>query len=182
MRFPCLLHDLLLRHLPMTTFAAPTTSTREDRAHAEPADDRKTAGHAAARHGRGLEGAGTRLRRRGVELSRTTGTAGGSAMELARESGAGTQTQSREVAGWSLRGRYRLSRRPWLGQNRAACFSQRLSLGAQSREHFRDRTVWRGQELSGFGVGAKSLPRWLLGALCRRCRLVARSDSGTGRW
>src|SRR5215469_14623944 len=135
MRFPCLLHDLLLRHLPMTTFAVPTTSTKEDSAHAEPADDRKTTGHAAARHGRGLEGAGTRLRRRGAELSRTTGPAGGSAVELARESSAGTQTQSREVAGWGLRRRYRLSHHPWLGQNRAACFSQRVGLGAQSREH-----------------------------------------------
>src|SRR6516225_6119806 len=171
MQFPCLLHDRLRHRSPMTTFAAPTTSTKEDRAHAKPADDRKTAGYAAARHGRGLEGAGTRLRRRGAELFGTTGPAGGSAVELARESGAGTQTQSREVAGWGVRGRYRLSRRPGPGQNRAARLSQRLGLGPQSREHFRDRAVWRGQELSGFGAGAESLPRWLLGALSPRCRL-----------
>src|SRR5215469_8079600 len=182
MRSPCLLHHRLRHRSPMTTFVAPTTSTKEDRAHAEPTDDRKTASHAAARHGRRLEGAGTRLCRGGAELSRTTGTAGGSAVELARESGAGTQTQSRKVAGWSLRGRYRLSRRPWLGQNRSARSSQRVGLGAQSREHFRDWALRRGQELSGFGVGTESLPRWLLGALYPRCRLVARSDSGTRRW
>src|SRR5271165_2982699 len=44
----------------MTMSAAPTTSTKGDRPHAEPTDDGKTAGHAAAGNGRGLEDAGAR--------------------------------------------------------------------------------------------------------------------------
>ena len=43
----------------MTTSVAPTTSSKEDRTHAEPAHDRQTAGHAAPRQGRSPEGAGT---------------------------------------------------------------------------------------------------------------------------
>src|SRR6516164_4993234 len=109
MRFPCLHHanPVLLRCGTITS-AAPTTSTREDPAHAEPADDGKTAGHASARHGRGLESAGARPNRDRVEFQRTTSSAGGPAMELAGEPVAGTKTQSGQAARIRLRGGHRL--------------------------------------------------------------------------
>ena len=41
MRFLCRRHELGLRPSRIPTFAARATSSKEDRAHAEPADDRK---------------------------------------------------------------------------------------------------------------------------------------------
>src|SRR5438128_1239881 len=69
----------------MTTSAVPTTSTKEGHAHAEPADDGKTAGHAVARHGRGSEDTGTRSRDQRAEFPGSTLAAGRSAMELAQK-------------------------------------------------------------------------------------------------
>jgi hypothetical protein len=57
----------------------------------------------------------------------------------------------------SLCGGHRLSRRPWPGQSRDARFGQRLRLGAQPREHFRNRAVRRRQELPRLGAGPESL-------------------------
>src|SRR5664279_3941038 len=93
----------------MTMYEAPTTSTKGDRHHAEPTDDGKTAGHAVARHGRRLEDAGTRSSDQRTEFPRTTRTAGRSAMELAREPGAGAKTESGQAERIGLCGGYRLS-------------------------------------------------------------------------
>jgi hypothetical protein len=67
------------------------------------------------------------------------------------------EAESSQAERVSLCGGHRLSRRPWPGQSRDAGFGQRLCLGAQPREHFRNRAVRRGQELSGFGAGPESL-------------------------
>src|SRR3989442_20214 len=69
----------------MTTSAVPTTSTKEGHAHAEPADDGKTAGHAVARHGGRSEDTGTRSRNQRAEFPGSTLAAGRSAMEMAGE-------------------------------------------------------------------------------------------------
>src|SRR6266545_4498993 len=141
----------------MTTSAVPTTSSTEGHAHAEPADDGKTAGHAVARHGRGLESTRTRSRGERAQFSGTTRSARGSAMELAREPGVGTKTQSGQTAGSSLRGGHRLSGGARPGEDGDASNGQRLRLGPQSREHLRNRTVRRGQELPGIGTGPESV-------------------------
>src|ERR1039457_3970930 len=94
----------------MTMYEAPTTSTKGDRHHAEPTDDGKAAGHAAARHGRGSEGAGARSSDQRAEFPRTTRAAGRSAMDLAREPGTGSQVESGQAARIGLCGGYRLSR------------------------------------------------------------------------
>src|SRR6266496_3504705 len=86
----------------MTMFAAPSTSTKEDRPHADPTADGKTAGHAVARHGRRLEDAGTRSSEPRTEFPGTTLAAGRSTMELAREPGAGAKTESGQTAGAAL--------------------------------------------------------------------------------
>ncbi len=72
----------------------------------------KTTGHAAARHGRGPEDAGTRSGSQRAELPGTTLAADRSTMELARESGAGAKTESGKTARTGLRGghRYRAAR------------------------------------------------------------------------
>src|SRR5271157_6600396 len=125
----------------MTMSAVPSTSTKGGRPHAEPTDDGKTAGHAVARHGRGSEGAGARPSDQRTEFPRTTLSAGRSAMELAREPGAGAKTESGQTAGTGLRGGHRLPGCAWPGQDGDACSGKRLSLGPQSREHLRDRTL-----------------------------------------
>src|SRR5208282_2071525 len=99
----------------MTTFAGPSTSTREGWLHAEPADDGKTAGHAVARHGRWPEVAGARQGCQRAELPGTTVSAGRSTMGLAREPGAGTETESGQAARTCLRGRHRLPGCAWTG-------------------------------------------------------------------
>src|SRR5579863_4630051 len=93
----------------MTTSVALTTSTKEGHAHAEPADDGQTAGHAAQRHGRGAESARTRSRRQRAELPGTARSARGSTMELAREPSVGPPAESGQAAGASLYGGHRLS-------------------------------------------------------------------------
>src|SRR5664279_6471364 len=109
--------------------AGPSTSTKGDRHHAEPTDDGKTAGHAAAGHGRGPENAGARSSGQRAEFPRTTRTAGRSTMELARESGAGAKTESGQTAGIGLRRGYRLSGGAGLGQDGNACSGKRLVVG-----------------------------------------------------
>src|SRR6266536_1741518 len=141
----------------MTTSAAQTTSSREGHDHAEPADDGKTAGHAVARHGRRLESTGTRSRGARVEFPGSTRAAGGSAMELAREPGPGTKTQSGQAGRHGLRGGHRLSGGARPGEDGDASSGKRLRLGSQSREHLRDRTLWRGQKLPRLGAGAESM-------------------------
>src|ERR1019366_10386132 len=137
----------------MTVSAAPTTSTKGDRPHAEPTDAGKTAGHAAARHGRRSEGAGARSNDQRVEFSRTTRAAGRSTMELAREPGAGSQVESGQTERAGLRGGYRLSHGAWPGQDGGACSGKRLCLGPQSRKHFRVGSDRSGQELHRVGPG-----------------------------
>src|SRR5271169_5621990 len=105
----------------MTMSAAPSTSTKGDRPHAEPTDDGETAGHAAAGHGRGPENAGTRSSDQRAELPRSTRAASRSTMDLAREPGAGSQIESGQTARIGLRGGYRLSHSAWLGQDGNAC-------------------------------------------------------------
>jgi IstB-like ATP binding protein len=67
------------------------------------------------------------------------------------------------------------------GQDGGACFGERFHLGAQSREHLRDRTLRRGQELPCFRAGAESLSRWLLSTLSAGSRLVSRTGPGSSR-
>src|SRR6266496_2679648 len=141
----------------MTTSAAPATSTKEGHAHAEPADDGKTAGHAAARHGRRLESTGTRSDCERVKFPGTTRSARGSAMELAREPGVGTKTQSGQAAGTRLHGGHRLSSGARPGKDGDASTGKRLRLGSQSREHHRDRTMRRGQKIQSIGEGAENI-------------------------
>src|ERR1019366_10124975 len=131
----------------MTMSAAPSTSTKGDRPHAEPTDDGKTTGHAVAGHGRGPENAGARSSDQRAEFPRTTRAAGRSTMELAREPGAGAKTESGQTARTGLCGGYRLSCGAWLGQDGGACSGKRLGLGPQPREHFRVGTDRRGQKL-----------------------------------
>src|ERR1039458_7241817 len=121
----------------MTMSAAPTTSTKGDRPHAEPTDDGKAAGHAVAGHGRGSEGAGARSSDQRTEFPRTTRTAGRSAMDLAREPGTGAKTESGQAERTGLRGGHRLSCCAWPGQDGGACSGKRLCLGPQPRKHFR---------------------------------------------
>src|ERR1019366_1546699 len=120
----------------MTMYEAPTTSTKGDRHHAEPTDDGKAAGHAVAGHGRRLENAGARSSDQRAEFPRTTRTAGRSAMDLAREPGTRSQTESGQTAGIGLRGGHRLPCCAWLGQDGGACSGKRLGLGPQSRKYF----------------------------------------------
>ena len=61
------------------------------------------------------EGAGARQDCQRTELLGTTVSAGRSAMGLAREPGAGTETESSQAARAGLRGRQRLSGRAWTG-------------------------------------------------------------------
>src|SRR5215467_13153334 len=120
MRCRSLLHPLVLPHSSMTTCAVQSTSTRREEAHAEPADDRKTSGHAAVGHGRDLEGAGTGSLGERAELSGKTLVAGGSTMELAGEPIAGTKAESGQAAGIGLRGGHRLPGGAQPGQDRGA--------------------------------------------------------------
>src|SRR5208283_4216968 len=154
----------------MTMSAVPSTSTKENGPHAEPTADGKTAGHAVARHGRRLEDARTRSSDQRTEFPGTTLSARRSTVDLAREPGAGAKTESGQTAGTGLRGGHRLPGCAWPGQDGDACSGKRLSLGPQSREHLRDRTLRRGQELSRLGAGTESLSRRPLGSLSsRRC-------------
>src|SRR5271166_1341080 len=146
----------------MTMSAAPTTSTKGDRPHAEPTDDGNAAGHAAAGHGRGPENAGARSSDQRAEFPRTTRAAGRSTMELAREPGAGSQVESGQTARIGLCGGYRLSHSAWPGQDGNASSGKRLGLGPQPREHFRVGSDRRGQELHRIGPGTESLSRRLL--------------------
>src|ERR1017187_10065894 len=166
----------------MTMSAAPTTSTKGDRPHAEPTDDGKTAGHAAAGHGRRSEGAGARSSDQRAEFPRTTRTVGLSTMELARESGAGAKAESGQAARTDRCGGHRLSHSAWPGQDSSACSGKRLGLGPQPRKHFRFGSDWRGQELHRIGPGTESLSRRLLCFLFAGRRLTARTGPGTGRW
>src|ERR1035437_9947030 len=143
----------------MTMSAVPSTSTKGEGHHAEPTDDGKTAGHAAARHGRGPESAGTGSSDQRAEFPRTTRAAGRSTMELAREPGAGAKAESGQAARIGLRGGHRLSHGAWAGQDGSACSGKRLGLGPQPRKHFRVGSDWRGQELYRIGPGPKSLSR-----------------------
>src|SRR6266851_6154413 len=166
----------------MTTSAVPTTSTKEGHAHAEPADDGKTAGHAVARHGGRSEDTGTRSRNQRAEFPGSTLAAGRSAMELAREPGVGTKDESGQTAGSGLRGRHRLSGGARPGEDGDASTGKRLRLGSQSREHLRDRTLWRGHKLPRIGAGAESMPRRVLGTLSPRRCAVSGTGSGPSRW
>src|ERR1019366_1826529 len=157
----------------MTMSAAPSTSTKEGRPHAEPTDDGKAAGHAVARHGRRIENAGTRSNDQRTEFPRTTRAAGRSTRELAREPGTGTKTESGQTAGTGLRGGHRLPGCAWSGQDSNACSGKRLVLGPQPRKHFRVGSDRGGQEFHRFRPGAESLSRRLLGSLFASCRLAA---------
>src|SRR6266568_2072768 len=92
----------------MTMFAAPSTSTKEGRPHADPTADGKTAGHAVARHGRSSENARTRSGEPRTEFPGTTLSAGRSTMELAREPGLAAKAESGQAQRTGLCGGYRL--------------------------------------------------------------------------
>src|SRR5712672_872207 len=140
----------------MTMFVARSTSTKEDRPHAKPTADGKTPGHALARHARRFEDARTRSGHPRTQFPRTTLSAGRSTMELAREPGAGAKTESGQAQRTGLRGGQRLPGHTWTGQIGGARSGQRLRLGPQSREHFRDWTLRRGQELSRLSSAQKA--------------------------
>src|SRR6266568_2072773 len=65
---------------------------------------------------------------------------------------------------------------------RAARSGKRLFLGPQSREHLRDRTLRRGQELSRLSAGTESLSRRPLRSLSSRRCLAAGPGPGPSRW
>src|SRR6266849_5843269 len=157
----------------MTMFAALSTSTKEDGPHAEPTADGETRGHAVARHGRRPEDARTRSGDPRTEFPGTTLSARRSTMELAREPGVGAKTESGQTAGAGLRGGHRLSGGAGSGQDGDACASKRLSLGPQSRKHFRVGPDRGGQELYRFGPGAESLSRRPLGSLSAGGRIAS---------
>src|SRR5438552_16592744 len=125
----------------MTMFAAPSTSTKEDRPNADPTAHGKTAGHAVARHGRSSENPRTGAGEARTEFPRTTLSARRSTMELAREPGVGAKTESGQAQRTGLRGGHRLPGCARTGQVGGAGFGERLLLGPQSREHLRDRTL-----------------------------------------
>src|ERR1700677_1449028 len=166
----------------MTMFAVRSTSTREDRPHAEPTTDGKTTGHALARHGRRFEDARTRSCHPRTQFPRTTLSAGRSTVELAREPGAGAKTESGQAQRIGLRGGHRLPGGAWTGQVGGAGSGQRLHLGPQSPEHLRDRTLRCGQELSGLSPGTESLSRRLLGSLSSPRCLTAGPRLVPSRW
>src|ERR1039457_3667464 len=165
----------------MTMSAAPSTSTKGDRHHAEPTDDGKAADHAVAGHGRGAENAGARSSDQRTEFPRTTRTAGRSTMDLAREPGAGAKTESGQAERTGLRGGHRLPGCAGPGQDGNACSGKRLGLGPQPREHFRVGPYRRGQELHRVGLGPESLSRRLLGALDRKSVVSGKSVDLGGR-
>src|SRR5208337_3249104 len=140
----------------MTMYEAPTTSTKGDRPHAEPTDDGKTAGHAAAGHGRGPENAGARSSDQRAEFPRTTRAAGRSTMELAREPGAGAKAESGQAARTGLCGGHRLSCGAGPGQDGSACSGKRLGLGPQPRKHFRVGSNRRGQSFIASALAQKA--------------------------
>src|SRR6267142_1854146 len=99
----------------MTMFAALSTSTREDRPHAQPTADGKTTGHALARNGRSFEDPRTRSGHPRTQFPRTTLSAGRSTMELARKPGAGAKTESGQAQRTGLRRGHRLPGHTWTG-------------------------------------------------------------------
>src|SRR6266853_3084132 len=165
----------------MTMYAVPSTSTKEDRPHADPTADGKTAGHALAKHGRSSENARTRSGDPRTEFPRTTLSARRSTMELAREPGLAAKAESGQAQRTSLRGGHRLPGDAWTGQVGGACSGQRLRLGPQSREHLRDRTLRRRQELSRLSAGTESLSRRPLRSLSSRRCLAAGPGPGPSR-
>jgi hypothetical protein len=58
--------------------------------------------------------------------------------------------------------------------------SQNSAWGPATRTHFRSRADRRRQELRGVRAGPEGLPRWILGAVYARRRIVSRSRDGTG--
>src|SRR5271165_2805761 len=103
-------------------------------------------------------------------------------MELAREPGVDPAGKSLALAGSSLRGGHRLSRRTWTEQECDSCTHPSVRLGEEPRAHLRARSHGCGQKLRRFGTGAESLPRWLCRLLLRGNGVVPRSEPGTGRW
>src|SRR5258708_20229913 len=119
----------------MTTSAAPSTSTKEDRARADPTDDGKTTGPAVAGHGPSSEDAGTRSGHPRTQFPGTTLVADRSTMDLAREPAAGAETESRQARGTGLRGGHCLSRRTVSGQDGVARPAPRCHLASQPLNH-----------------------------------------------
>src|SRR5215472_4819314 len=98
----------------MTTSAAPPTSIQEI-SHAAATNDGQTDCYAASWHGGSVESAAAGRGGQRTEFCRAAGDAGGSAVELAGESGAGAAHESREAARQRLYRRHRLPCRPWAG-------------------------------------------------------------------
>src|SRR5437016_14155916 len=110
-------HCLPARHHRTTTSAVPSTSNRSHR-NAGTTNDRKTSEYAAAGNGRRAQGAGTGPRRAGLELHRTPVLISGSAVELAREPGAGAAIEKREAPSQRLYRRHRLPGGSGTGEER----------------------------------------------------------------
>src|SRR5690348_7910713 len=91
----------------MTTSAALRTSTKEVR-HADRAYDGEASRHAASRYGRRPENPAAGCGGGRTRFPRTSRPAGGSAVDVARESGAWAAHESSQTPGHSLRGRDRL--------------------------------------------------------------------------
>src|SRR5258708_2474959 len=150
--------------------------------HATRTDDGKTDIHAAARYGGCAEGARARSGGTRAEVPGTVRPAGGSAMELAREPGAGATASYRQAERRSLRRRHRLPGFSRTRQERDPGAGAEVSVGGESREHFRSRAHWRRKELRGLRLGAEDLPRWLLRAVHARRGAVPGSGDRARRW
>jgi hypothetical protein len=126
-----------------------------------------------------LEGAGTRSGGARAEFPGTARPAGGSAVELARESGAGAALESaklRTTPAWktsttALRG---------LDKSVIRALAQE-SPGWQARNIFVLGPTGVGKSFVACALGAEGLPRWILGVLHARGRAVPRSGHGARR-
>ena len=120
--------------------------------HATRTDDGKTDGHAAAGHGGRPESAGARSGGARAEFPGTARPAGGSAVDLARESGSGAALACRQAEG-RLRGRDRLSHFAGTGQERDPRAGAEVGLG---------RSITKTSSCSGPPASARAswLARW----------------------
>jgi hypothetical protein len=66
-----------------------------------------------------------------------------------------------------------------LGPQCHAGFGHRFGMGVASREYFHRGTHWHRQESLSLRLGAKGLPRWLLGPVYACTRSVPRSHFGS---
>src|SRR5580658_4345046 len=90
-------HDYRPPHRRRTTTSAARSTSNRSHRHAGTTDDRKTPQYAAAGNGGCAQDAGTGLGGKGAEFRRAPVLISGSAVELAREPGAGPPIEERKA-------------------------------------------------------------------------------------